>query len=133
MSTGADVVVQVRFDRESIEAVKQMTQAAIMAAIERVKARLSAYAMSGQSNVPVRTGRLRASFDVASTPRSLVFKWSAIDPKSGYDYAKIQDVGGVTGTGGAIEGKDFSRHCREYAREWLREELLNALAGMVAP
>jgi len=93
-------------------------------------ARLEAYATSGQSNVPVRTGRLRSSFSAWATGRGIKFLWSAVDPKSNYDYAKIQDEGGLTGTGGWIAGKYYSQATAAYAREWLYEELTRELENM---
>ena len=127
------VYAQVRFSKESIQALLQLTDAAIQRAIQRTMERLRAYATSGQSNVPVRTGRLRSSFSIWNTPRSIKFLWSAIDPRSNYDYARIQDEGGLTGTGGWIAGKYYSQATAAYAREWLHEELVNELQGMRVP
>jgi len=127
------VYAQVRFSKESIQALIQLTDAAIQRAIQRTMERLRAYATSGQSNVPVRTGRLRSSFSIWNTPRSIKFLWSAIDPRSNYDYARIQDEGGLTGTGGWIAGKYYSQATAAYAREWLHEELVNELQGMRVP
>ena len=127
------VYAQVRFSKESIQALLQLTEQAIQRAVQRTADRLLAYATSGQSNVPVKTGRLRSSFSVWTTPRSIKFLWSAIDPKSNYDYAKIQDEGGLTGTGGWIAGKYYSQATAAYAREWLHEELVRELGAMTVP
>ena len=127
------VYAQVRFSKESIQALLQLTEQAIQRAVQRTADRLLAYATSGQSNVPVKTGRLRSSFSVWTTPRSIKFLWSAIDPKSNYDYAKIQDEGGLTGTGGWIAGKYYSQATAAYAREWLHEELTRELGAMTVP
>ena len=88
------------------------------------------FALAG-AGVPVDTGKLRASFDIGKTPRSIVFMWSAKSPK-GYDYAEIQDEGGLTGTGGVIIPKDFSSKMRDYAHERLVFHLLAELQLMLS-
>jgi hypothetical protein len=131
----SDVNVQVRFDTASIALLLQLTEDAVQRAIAATVDDLRSYAASGQAQVPVKTGRLKGSFDVASTPRSIVFKWSAIDPKSNYDYAKIQDEGGMTGTGGWIAGKYFSYTTADYARERLMahlQEEIQAIGSVAA-
>jgi len=130
MSAGADVVKVVKFDPESIAALRQMTEAAIQEAILRARDRIYTLATGDASQVPVRTGRLRASVDIGFTPRFLALRWSAIDPKSNFDYARIQDEGGTTGTGGYIAPKYYSEVIAQQAKAILREELLIALAGM---
>lgn len=119
MSTGAPVNIQVRFGKDAMDIIKQLTEEAIQRAIQNTIMDIAEYAYSPGSQVPVRTGRLLASLDISSTPRSIVFGWSAIDPISNFDYAKIQDEGGLTGTGGWILPKYFSQVTKNYAKERL--------------
>ena len=128
----SDVNVQVRFGADALRLLQQLTEDAIQRAIQATVARIRAYATGGQSNVPVRTGRLKGSFDIGSTPRSIVFKWSAIDPLTNYDYAKIQDVGGPNRYG-YIAGKYYSSVTADYARQWLVEELMKELGRLRVP
>jgi len=130
MSTGADVVKVVKFDPESIAALRQMTEAAIQEALMRAREKIIELATGEASQVPKKTGRLRASVDIGFTPRFLALKWSAIDPKSNFDYARIQDEGGTTGTGGWIAPKYYSIVIAQQAKDIIRRELLIALAAM---
>jgi hypothetical protein len=125
----SEVNVQVRFSAEAMALVAQLTDAAVTRAILSTIERVRTYAMGASSNVPVRTGRLKGSFDIASTPRSIVFKWSAVDPKTNYDYAKIQDVGGPNRYG-YIAGKYYSAITADFVRMWLIEELTRELEAM---
>jgi hypothetical protein len=125
MSSGAEVVKVIRFDRESVKALKQLTEEAIRMAIEMATADISQYAMFDTGAVPVDTGRLKASFDIAFTPRHIAMKWSAIkptDPRQ-FDYADHVDKTHSTHSG-------YSKDIAFYAKEALRKALLNALAAM---
>jgi hypothetical protein len=76
-----------------MKAFRALSEEAIQTAIHNTKHRLVGVA---KLLTPRWTGRLAESFQVASTPRSIVFKWSAVDPtasKAGVDYAKIVDKG----------------------------------------
>ena len=127
----ASVNVQVRFGADALRLLQQLTEDAIQRAIQATVARIRAYALSGQANVPRLTGQLQDSFDIGSTPRSIVFKWSALSP-TGYDYAKIQDVGGKNRYG-YIAGKYYSSVTTDYARQWLVEELMKELGRLRVP
>ena len=118
MSAGAPVDVQMRFTEPAVALLQNLTEEAIRNAIQRTIARITNYAKSALSPVPIDTGRLRSSFDIGSTPRSIVFRWSAIDPRTGFDYAKVQDEGRAN-----MVGKFYSDVVKMYARMWLVEEL----------
>ena len=112
------------FSRMTVK-IQQAVQQAITAAVHRIVA----YAKSGASNVPVLTGQLRDSFTATPTMKGITLRWSALSPK-GYDYARIQDVGGLTGTGGHIAPKYYSDVTKEVVREIFHEELIRALEAM---
>ena len=80
--------------------------------------------------VPFLTGLLQSSFVVFVSPGQIVMQWSALDGT--FDYAKIQDEGGLTGTGGVIRGKHFSTFMRRKARELLIKYLIQELRA-IAP
>jgi len=129
IATGAPVNVQVRLDAEAsgqiMVTLSAKIEAAIQRAIERTKAEVYAFATGSSSQVPVKTGALKGSFAVASTPRSIVFKWSASSPK-GYDYALIQDVGGANRYG-YIAGKYYSEVTKQFARDAFKAALEDEL------
>jgi hypothetical protein len=79
----------------TIKGMQGLTDKAIASAIELAKNRIRALATK---YTPVKTGRLLRSFDVATTPRFIVMRWSATDPISGMDYAKVVEEGRPGGT-----------------------------------
>jgi len=87
------VVVQKKIPLEAMSKMRLLTRDAVTRAIQKARDEIAAYAMGDDSNVPVDTGRLRRSFTVGTTPSFMVMRWSAIDPRSGYDYALVQDIG----------------------------------------
>ena len=121
------VDIQMRFTREAIALLIQLTEQAVVNAIERVKARLRAFEQSVVSPVPIKTGRLQRSFDIGSTPRSIVMSWTAVDPSSGYNYALVQDIGR-----GDMVGKYYSSQMKDVAREFMVEELTRELEAVQA-
>jgi hypothetical protein len=124
-----------------------LAEGAIQRAIENTKVRVREAAVL---QTPVWTGRLLGSFDIASTPRSIVFKWDA-KSDAGFPYAGVVDVGRTGGKiltpktkkvmafpspwkGGPIVfrhktiqggfvGRRYSDAVHQYARDVLREEL----------
>jgi len=115
---------------EALGVIAQLTEEAVQIALGRAVSRIKALELSDASQVPKKTGLLRSSFDIGFTPRYIAMKWSALSP-TGFDYAKIQDVGGMTGTGGYIAPKYYSDVMREQAREIVLEELVSALREML--
>ena len=120
--SGADVVKVVRFDRAALEALKQLTEEAIQEAIRRASERIYDYATTTGA-VPVDTGRLQASFDIAFTPRHMAMKWDPVDPRNQFHYAQHVDTTHRTHS-------NFSGDIAFAAKEILREELLRALGAM---
>lgn len=89
------LVRQVVLSPARLKAFAALSEEAIQRAIEISKDQIRHIALL---ETPFYTGRLAASFDIASTPRSIVFKWSAIDPESQFDYAGIVEKGRSGGT-----------------------------------
>lgn len=121
------VNLQVRFTREALALLPSLTDTAIVQAIDRTVARLRSFQEGSVSPVPIDTGRLQGSFAAAASPRSLIMHWSAIDPISGYDYAKVQDIGREN-----MFGQFYSSQMRDLAHQWLVEELIVALQAIQA-
>ena len=119
----ASVNIQVRFSPEAIALLPTLTEQAILRAIDRTVARLTAAAKSDTTQLPVLTGRLRDSVAVAGSPRTIIMHWSAID--DGYDYAKVQDVGRTN-----MVGNFYSDHYRALAKRWLVEALRAEIAAI---
>ncbi len=120
------VNLQVRFTREAMALLASLTEQAIVNAVERTKMRLKAFALSFVSPVPVDTGQLKQSFDIGSTPRSIVMRWSATSP-TGYDYALVADIGRPED---AYIGRHYSDQMRDVSREFLVEELTRELQAI---
>jgi hypothetical protein len=125
MSAGADVAVQVMFKKEAVAALKQLTSDAIRNALYRAKDRIYDLA---QKYTPVVTGRLAASFDMAFTPRSLVMKWDAQDPKSGFHYAKVVEEGRSGYK--PFPGRFYAEATKYEARDIVTEELIRELSNI---
>lgn len=78
-----------------------LTEEAIQRAIEQAKERIRGVAMAqtpvgdptnyGYTSTGRSPGQLRESFEIANTPRSIVFKWEAYN--EGVDYAPIVEEG----------------------------------------
>ncbi len=125
----ASVNIQVRFSREAMALLPVLTEQAILRAIDRTVARLTTFATSSVSPVPIDTGQLQQSVAIAGSPRTIIMHWSALD--KGYDYAHVADVGRPTD---AYIGRHYSDQMRAVAKEWLVEELqreLQAIQGQL--
>ena len=123
MSTpSGSVLARATLKRESLELIKQMIWASVNEALNRAVARIEALQASGVSQVPIDTGRLRRSFKIAMSPGQIIMHWSAIDPRSGFDYASVQDVGRAN-----MVGKYYSSVMKDQSKQIVHEELLAAL------
>jgi len=56
------------------------------------------------------------------SPGQIILHWSAIDPRSGFDYALVQDVGRSN-----MVGKFYSSVMKDQSKQIVQEELLAAL------
>lgn len=88
-----EVSIQVRMTREAVERLHTLTEDAIQRAIQNTIVRLRELA---KIYTPEETGRLLSSFDIASTPRSIVMKWNATSPE-GFNYTQVADEGRAGG------------------------------------
>lgn len=118
----ASVNIQVQFTPEALAVVPVLTEQAILRAIDRTVARLTVFATSSVSPVPIDTGQLQQSVAIAGSPRTIIMHWSALD--KGYDYALVADVGRPND---AYIGRHYSDQMRAVAKEWLLEELVREL------
>jgi hypothetical protein len=125
MTASGSVLARATLRKESLEAIQQMIWLSVNEAFITAAARIEALQKSAGSQVPIRTGALRESFKVAISPGQIIMHWSAID--KGFDYALIQDIGGLTGTGGTIRPNYYSDVMKEQAKQIVHEELMKAL------
>lgn len=122
---GSPVNIQIRPQKGAIPILKQLTEEAILRALDRTVARLAEEAEGMGSRVPIRTGALRYGVVLAASPRTIIMNWSATDPRSGYDYAKVQDEGRSN-----MPGKFYSEYYRGRAKTIIMEELYFELASI---
>ena len=122
MTASGSVLARATLKKESLELIKQMIWASVNEALNNAVARIEALQASNASQVPIDTGRLRSSFKVAMSPGQIIMHWSAIDPRSGFDYALVQDVGRSN-----MVGKFYSSVMKDQSKQIVQEELLAAL------
>ena len=122
MTDSGSVFVRATMTKESLEKIKRMVWESVNEALTIAARRIEALQKSGASQVPIDTGRLRESFKVAISPGQLMMQWSAIDPRSGFDYALVQDVGRHN-----MVGKFYSDVMKQQAKEIVFEELVSAM------
>ena len=118
----ASVNIQVRFTPEALAVVAQLTEDAILRAIDRAVDRLKTFGRSGVSPVPVDSGELKDSLVVAGSLRTIIMHWSSFD--KGYDYAHVADVGRPNDM---YIATDYSGQMREVGKQFLMEELVREL------
>ena len=118
---------------DMVDTMAYLTEEAVRRAIENTISDIANFALGEGSQVPVKTGRLISSFDIRSTGKSIIFGWSAVDPQTGYDYAKIQDEGGPAGPGGSgyISPNYFSYVVKEFGRGRLLAHLQAELRAVL--
>ncbi len=126
MSAGADVVMQVRMTKESVELAKQMTEAAVRRALERVLAELPSLAAK---YTPVVTGKLLSSFDASMTPRSIVMEWDAED--DGFHYAEVVEKGRFDYR--PFPGRYYAQGVKNEIHDRMRMYLLEELTAVQVP
>ena len=122
MTASGSVLARATLKKESLELIKQMIWASVNEALISAAARIEALQASGVSQVPIDTGRLRSSFKIAMSPGQIIMHWSAIDPRSGFDYALVQDIGRHN-----MVGKFYSQVMKDQSKQIVHEELVAAL------
>lgn len=134
MSSGP-VVMQIVLTPERLRQFKALSEEAIQRAIAVSKERIRAVAMTetpvgDPSNYGYTGGRvpgqLKASFDIASTPRSIVWQWTA--PYKGIDYAQIVEKG--RSGWHPFPARNYAAATKQRALEIVIEELTNALLAI---
>jgi len=151
----APVTIQMRFGKDVLQEIWRLTEEAIQRAISITVSRLREMA---RIYTPEDTGRLLDSFQISTTPQSIIMKWTALSPE-GYNYAHVADVGRSGGvpivaktprgliwkdkaggwhrakqvTQGAMAGKFFSSTMKLEARGILIEELRKEIALIGGP
>jgi len=96
-------------------------------AIYRTRDELEPY-LEDVTIVPRDTGRLQESVAWFISPGQITFQWSAVDPDTGFNYAKLRDL-----LGGKFAPPDFSGRLLGIAKELLKQNLLIELQGMSGP
>ena len=124
MTDSGSVFVRATMTKESLEKIKRMVWESVNEALTIAARRIEALQKSGVSQVPIDTGRLRESFKVAKSPGQIIMQWSAIDPRSGFDYALVADIG-IPGT--KYYGRHYSDVMKAQAKEIVFEELVSAM------
>ena len=127
MSSGSSVFVTGRLGTPDLVRFKNLIPSAVTRAIDRTKRELEATVLKNPSIVPKDTGRLQNQVVSFVSPGQLVFQWSAIDPISGFDYAKLRDD-----IGGKIAPANFSGRILAIAKELLVQFLTIELQA-IAP
>jgi len=142
MSAGAPVYITGRLGTDFLRRIKVLSEAAITRAIYKAKAELESTVFKNPTIVPLAPGypsppyppgrmpgTLQNSIVSFISPGQITFQWSAIDPWSGYNYAKIRDE-----EGGRIAPAGFSKRILEMAKsilmQYLRDEL-QAIQGAI--
>ena len=98
--SGSVVHVTGRLGTPDLTRFKNLIPEAVTRAIYRTKNELENTVFKNQSIVPYLTGRLQDSVVSFVSPGQITFQWSAIDPISNFNYAKIRDEkGGRIGSG----------------------------------
>ena len=112
--SGSPVYVTGRLGTPDLTRFKNLIPEAVTRAIYRTKSELENTVFKNQSIVPYLTGRLQDSVVSFVSPGQITFQWSAIDPISNFNYAKIRDE-----KGGRIAPAGFSKRILAIAKELL--------------
>ena len=126
-STGSSVHITGRLGVPFLQRIKNLIPAAITRAIQRTNTELENTVLKNPSIIPRDTGRLQNQVVGFVSPGQIVFQWSAIDPISGFDYAKLRDE-----KGGIVAPAGFSTRILAIAKELLMKYLVIEL-GAIQP
>lgn len=124
MSTGAPVYITGRLGTDFLRRIQVLTPEAVTRAIYTTKGQLEQF-LKDITIVPYLTGRLQNSVVSFVSPGQLTFQWSAVDPKTGFNYAKLRDV-----LGGRFAPPNFSGRILDIAKELLKTNLRAELGAM---
>ena len=123
--SGSSVHVTGRLGVPFLQRIKALLPEAVTRAIYRTRRELENTVLKNPSIVPRDTGRLQNQVVSFVSPGQIVFEWSAIDPNTGFNYAKLRDE-----IGGKIAPANFSGRILAIAKEILRKNLILELGAM---
>ena len=123
--SGSSVHVTGRLGVPFLQRIKVLLPEAVTRAIYRTRRELENTVLKNPSIVPRDTGRLQNQVVSFVSPGQIVFEWSAIDPNTGFNYAKLRDE-----LGGKIAPANFSGRILAIAKEILRKNLILELGAM---
>ena len=122
--SGSAVFVTGRLGVPFLQRIKVLLPEAITRAIHRTRQDLSPFVLD-PFIVPYDTGRLQDSVVDFVSPGQITIQWSAVDPISGFNYAKLRDQ-----LGGILAPAGFSKTIMQKAKELLRKNLIIELGAM---
>jgi len=122
---GDVVYVTGRLGVPFLQRIRALVPEAVTRAIYRTKQELENTVLKNPSIVPKDTGRLQNQVVSFVSPGQIVLQWSAVDPKTGFNYAKLRDA-----IGGKIAPPNFSGRILAIAKELLMKYLLVELGAM---
>ena len=117
-SSGSEVVVVGRLGVPDLQRFRSLLPEATIRAGRATVLQLEPY-LKNPAIVPRLTGRLQDSVVSFVSPGQIVFRWSAIDPDTGFNYAKIRDE-----LGGRTAPPDYSGFILRKAKELLIQNLV---------
>jgi len=123
--SGSAVYITGRLGVPFLQRIKALLPDAINRAIYNTKQELENTVLKNPSIVPKDTGRLQNQVVSFVSPGQITFQWSAVDPRTGFNYAKLRDD-----IGGKIAPANFSGRILAIAKELLRKYLLDELGAM---
>jgi len=122
--SGSPVFITGRLGTPFLQRIKALIPEAITRAIYRTRHELTPF-LQNPFIVPYLTGRLQDSAIDFVSPGQIVIQWSAVDPISGFNYAKLRDE-----KGGILAPAGFSKTILQRAKELLRNNLELELGAM---
>ena len=122
--SGSAVYITGRLGVPFLQRIKALVPEAITRAINRTRHELSPYLLD-PFIVPYDTGRLQDSAVDFVSPGQITIQWSAVDPISGFNYAKLRDE-----KGGILAPAGFTKTLLAKAKELLMKNLVLELGAM---
>ena len=124
MSTGSAVFKTGRLGTPDLQRFRVLIPEAVTRAIYNTQSELEPF-YNNPVIVPFLTGRLQKSVVSFVSPGQITVQWSAVDPKTGFNYAKLRDE-----LGGRMAPPDFSGFMLQKAKELLIKNLTIELQNM---
>lgn len=123
--SGSPVYVTGRLGTPDLTRFKSLIPEARTRAIYRTQSEMQPF-FKNPGIVPYLTGRLQRSVVSFISPGQITFQWSAVDPISGFNYAKLRDD-----LGGKVAPPGFSKFMLAKAKELLINNLVRELQAVV--